>query len=321
MTGICPLCKTSKSQRHCARQNGAAICTLCCVAKRDESCGVCTYYTAAKQYRAAKHDHRGRNHSAPPAGHFIAEINPEVERTVNDALELVQKGQTNQARPILNGLLREHPLNHTVCYGMGTMHAIEGEHKEAIEWFDKAIAIFPYFTEAHFNRALAYQKQLDVANAIRAYRKVVEVGDPKELEVKRAQSFLDGMAKSIRDTDGVDLDTYLEAKTEFDRAFDLMQRGEWLRALEGFRATVAKNDRNAPSHGNMGLCYAKLGHKAKALVELDRAIALDPKYEPAIVNRVHIKQMEEGHSIDIDNLVHTDFSMERFQREQSRRPS
>jgi len=292
MTSMCPLCGKRKAQRHCARQDMTDICALCCVARREVTCGACAYYTTVQQYRAVR-----RTPAAPPDGHYIVEINPEVERAVNGAMELAQKGKTNQALTSMNGLLREHPRNHIVCYGLGALHAIEGAHKEAIQWFDKAIAIFPYFVEAHFNKAVAYRKQFDVGNAIRAYRKAVEFGKRADPMVEQAQSFLDSMTKTIRRHEGVDLDTYLKAMTEFDDAFALMEKGNWLRALEGFRLCVALTERHAPSHGNMGLCYAKLGHKAKALAELDRALEIDPRYELAMANRVVVERMEEGRPI------------------------
>ena len=205
-----------------------------------------------------------------------------------------------------------------MCYGIGTLHALKGDHKEAIRWFDKSIAIFPYFVEAHFNKALAHQKDLDVGNAIRAYRKVVEVGDPDDTPAKHARSFLDRMAETIRRNEGVDLDTYLESQTEFDRAFALMEQGDWLGALAGFRAGAAKNDRNAPTHGNMGLCLAKLGRKAEALAELARALDIDSQYKPAVMNRAVIERMEEGRPMDPLPLKRIDFAKERLLRKPRR---
>ncbi|MEI6598332.1 MAG: tetratricopeptide repeat protein, partial [bacterium] len=121
---------------------------------------------------------------------------------VDHAMSLAERGKTDAAWTAMTHLLIEYPENHNVCYGMGTVHAIKGEYKESVKWFDKAISIFPYFVEAYFNKATSYQKQLDVANAIRAYRKVVEMGDPNYIPVKQAISFLDNMAVSIPRIEG-----------------------------------------------------------------------------------------------------------------------
>ena len=51
------------------------------------------------------------------------------------------------------------------------------------------------------------------------------------------------------------------------------------------------------SHGNLGICYAQLGQKQEALASLDEALALDPDYEPALINRKIVASLEEGEKI------------------------
>ena len=307
MKNPCPLCGKRKAQRRCLRQNNAEICSLCCAEMRDETCADCPYYSVAQRYRATRSPT-----AILPGGHFIVELNPEVEEAVNSAMELAERGKTNDAWTALTRMLSDHPDNHLVCYGMGPLHAISGDFKESINWFDKAISTFPYFVEAYYNKAVSYQKLFDVGNAIRAYRKVLELGDPSDTPAKQARSFLDSMAASIRRSDGIDLDSYIESQSEFDRAFKRMEQGDWSGALAGFHASAAKNDRNAPIHGNMGLCLAQLGHKAQALAEFDRALEIDPQYSPAMTNRVVVESMEEGIPLNVAGFKRIDFGKERF---------
>jgi tetratricopeptide (TPR) repeat protein len=293
MKSVCPICGTRKAKRLCKRREMAEICPLCCAGARVAECGDCSHYATAQGYRAGR-----ATSGAMPDGHFIVEINPEVEQAVNEAAELAGRGRMDQARATMERLLREHPVNHTVHFGMGVLNAIQGEHLEAIKWFDRATTIYPYFVEAYFNKGVACQKEFDIAGSVRAFRKVVDVGDPKELEVKHAKDLLSGMADAIRKTDGIDLDTYMESQDLFNRAFALFEAGSWEEALAGFRAAAAKNDRNSPTHGNIGLCLASLGRKAEALKELDRALEIDPRYEPAKFNRVAVERMEEGRPME-----------------------
>lgn len=277
---------------------------------RNETCTGCSYYSAAQQYQADRSQQTRR--PALPDGHFIAELNPQVEDAVDAAMELCEQGKTDAAAAEVILLLREHPENHSVCYAMGVIHAVKGEHKDAIEWFDKAISIYPFFVEALFNKAVSHQRQLNIAEAVHAYRKVLELADPNGVPARRARLFLDDMAVAIRRNDGVDLDSYLESQKLFDQAFALMEQGDWAGALRGFKASAAKNDRNAPIHGNMGLCLAKLGYKAQSLAELDRALALDAQYEPASINRVLVEQMEEGIPLVAAGLERIDFAKTQF---------
>ena len=307
MKNPCPLCGKRKAQRRCLRQNNSEICSFCCAEMRAETCTGCFYYTAAQKYRAT------RSPSAQvPDGHFVAEFIQEVDKAVNSALELAQGGKTKEARTALTKLLAAHPNNHLVCYGMGTLHAVAGDFKESINWFDRAISIFPYFVEAYFNKALSHQKLFDVGNAVRAYRKVLEFGDPSDTPAKQAQSFLDMVTAAIREVGCMDLDSYIESQSEFDRAFVLMEQEDWSGALAGFRAAAAKNDCNAPMHGNMGICLASLGYKAQALAEFDRALEIDPQYLPATKNRVFAERMEEGIPWRVGGFERVEFGKEQL---------
>src|SRR5688500_2331145 len=100
MKNPCPLCGERKAQRRCMRQNNAEICSLCCAEIRTESCTGCSYYAAAQQYRATRSPSAIR-----PDGHFIIELNPKVEEAVNTAMELAERGKTNEAWTALTRLL------------------------------------------------------------------------------------------------------------------------------------------------------------------------------------------------------------------------
>jgi tetratricopeptide (TPR) repeat protein len=305
----CPKCGTGKARRRCAREGHAEICSECCASIRDADCGDCTHYAAARQY-----EDRSHVSARSSDGHFMMEISPEVQDAVNTALEIAQRGKTQMAMSTLTGLLHDHPLNHDVAFGIGVVHAIQGEHEESIQWFDKAIAIYPYSVEAYYNKAVAFQKLLDAPNCIRSYQKVVAIGSPDDPEVAKARAQVERMATAILKTEGIALDAYLRAGDKFNHAFELMQRGDWQGALRGFRASAAINDRNAPCHGNMGLCHAWMGHKAEALAELDRALEIDPKYQPARLNRQLVEQMEEGRPLAYKGQI-INHALERF-REQ-----
>lgn len=304
----CPLCENRKAQRLCTRQDAELICSVCCAEMRGPECGDCRHYAESQKYRAARTTPKSLRD-----GHFLAEFNPDVDQKVQAALQLVRKGAFDKALPMLTKLRREHSRNHTVCFAMGTLHAMKGEDDKAMPFFDKAIEIFPYMSEAHFNRAVIFKNRCDLKNAVRAFEKVVEIGPEDDPDVRKARSFIGDMAKEVRKHEGVDLAVYLEVQDEFDRAFESLRRGEWSIALEGFRAVAAKTDRNAPTHGNMGLCLAKLGHKAEALAELDRALEIDPGYQPARINRIPIAVMEEGKPCPVAGGVEVEFNKDRLQ--------
>ncbi len=287
MKNTCPVCGAGKARRECLRKDGSTICSRCCAEMRGTECSGCTYYEETLL-------HAMRRGAGLPNGHFIAEVNPEVQEAMNEVLDRAMAGEKGTAFQEMERLLAENPRNHDVCYGMGCLFAISGKNAEAIPWFEKAISIFPYMGEAHFNLAIAYQRTGKIGRMITAFRNAVKCGDPQEEYHQTARSQLETAKTAIRRNEGVDLDSYVASSEKFDAAFDLMENHQWEAALKGFRAAARRNEKNAPTHGNMGLCLAQLGRKAEALAAFDRAIEINPKYEPAIRNRVLVEHMQEG---------------------------
>lgn len=277
---------------------------------RNESCDGCSYYAASRQYQVERSHPASRG--ALPDGHYIIELNPEIEAAVQSVLELCERGKLAQAEVALKPLLREHPGNHLVCFAQGLLHAMKKEPRQAIDWFDRAIAIYPYFAEAYFNKAVVYQKQLNIAASVQTYQKLVELCNPKDDLTAKARDFLKDMASAIRKNEGVDLDTYVLSQNLFDQAYARMELYDWSGALEGFRASAQKLHRNATLHGNMGLCLAAQGFKAQALAELDFAIAIDPEYAPARSNRIAIQTMREGVPFDMTGFARVEYSKSKF---------
>lgn len=71
------------------------------------------------------------------------EVNPELEDAVDTALKQLEKELTYQAMGSLKKLLEIYPKSYEVHYGIGTVHAVQGRHEKAIEWFDRALTIYP----------------------------------------------------------------------------------------------------------------------------------------------------------------------------------
>ncbi len=309
----CPKCGTGKARRVCHREGKAEICSQCCASIRDPECGDCVHYESTWNYDARRAISSGNL----PDADFLAEYNPEVSAKVEKALRIVRSGDPEQAREILTDLQREHPRHHDVAFGIGCTHAVQGNHETAIEWFDKAITIYPYSLESHYNKALAHCKNLDLPNCILFYQKVVAVGHPDDPEVAAARSFLLKATATVKQNEGISLDTFVKSGKLFKNAFALMQREDWQAALEGFRASLAIHERSASCHGNMALCLAYLGKKAMALAELDRALEIDPDYNPARSNRPSIENMEEGKPMEKKEMEIINNDLESLMKERN----
>ena len=176
---------------------------------------------------------------------------------------------------------------------------MKGRHDEAIAYFEKAIKIFPYFLEAWFNNGASHQKKLEIGEMIRAYQKVVEIGDREENFVRHAKDVIIRLEQQISKDTGLSLAGYLKGMDKFNEAFAAMQRKEWEDALRGFQEVLAIDPKHTQSYGNMGICYGHLGRKEEALEAFEKALELDPGYEPAQLNRRVVNSLKEGEKLEV----------------------
>lgn len=228
---------------------------------------------------------------------FIIELNEELDRKVDAAMMLIEKGSIDQGAVIMEGLMSARPNYHSVQYGMGIVYALSRRYDEAISCFKRALEIFPYFVEAQFNLATAYKEKLDLGNAVRAFRKVTEISDSNNELARQAGSFLSDLEEHIRKNEGISLDLYLKAMDIFKEACDCMERQEWEKAIASFRACLHISKDHYQSYGNIGLCYAKLGKREEALASFDKSLQINPLYEPAIVNRAVVAGMKDDEDL------------------------
>jgi len=296
----CPLCQREKGRRLCRMKENLLICSRCCAATRGEICGDCPHYIEGQRYNIAKMkkaDFKG----------FTARIDPEIDDAVDRALQCVERGDIAKGEALLAALMEENPDLYIVHFAMGTVLAMKKDYRGAIARFDKCLDIFPYFAAAWFNKGAAYQKQLDVGGTIKAFLKVVEYGDPAEDFVTTAREFLRDMEESSFKDSGLSLDLYLQTMDWFDDAFLKMRNREYEAAKSGFRKVLSLNRNHTQSYGNLGLCHAFLGERGEALLAFDKALEIDPEYEPAQLNKHALLSLKDGERMPQDQSVTVDY--------------
>jgi tetratricopeptide (TPR) repeat protein len=296
----CVACSRVKGKRVCRIRAGALICPQCCAQIRGPDCRGCVYYSQAEEYARKKT-------LASQAKGFMMRVDPEVDEKVDQALAMIESGNGLDGESIIADLLAKHPDLHTVQYAMGVVLAKKGKYQESILHFDKAIEIFPYFVEAWFNKGISYQKLVKPDETIRAFRKVIELGNATDDFVRYARSMVNDVEQRLHESDGITLDDYLKAKDKFDEAFSMMEKRQWQPAISGFQAAIRLSPSHPQSYGNMGICYAQLGRRQEALEALDKALALDPNYGPALVNRKIVASLKEGEKLPDDRFSSVEY--------------
>ena len=240
--------------------------------------------------------------------------NDDIETVAEEALGLINTGHLREGEIKIGELLRCYPFSPFTHFAMGVVHALQGKYESAINSFNTASSINSEYIEAHFNKAVAYKKQFDLENMIKSFQEVIRRGRPDDGLVFEARHFLDDVGKGIQASHGIDLETYLVGHEIFDKAFSCMEKKEWEEALQGFKACIGKIKNHHQSYGNMGLCWAMLGQKTKSLEALNKALEIDPSYEPAIENKILVENLKEGERLKEDKFYSLDYSKEKFLR-------
>ncbi len=293
MSNKCRICNKVKGKRGCRIYDDQLICPRCCGENRGGQCEGCRYYQESTRYQAAKKESLGLKK-------FTVELNPEIDDAVDRAMEAVERRKFSKAEKILDGLIQEHPKHHMVMYGMGVFFAMQERYDKAIEYFKNAVEEFPIFVEAYYNLAIAYKSIFDIANMVRASRKVIELAQPGSEYYDNAQDLIGMMEQSMRKDGGVGLEAFINGQDEFDRAFILMEKGDWNGAIKGFERAIRWNSGLPQPYSNMGICYAKMGKKQSALIAFEKALEIDPNYEPAMINKTATEQLTDGQCLSGD---------------------
>jgi tetratricopeptide (TPR) repeat protein len=288
----CVHCHARKGKRSCQINGGQHICPQCCAATRRDDCAGCGYFAATQAYQRDKSLQNKRCNT---------NIMPDVDRQCSQALALAERGKVTKAQDVLAKLEQEHPGYHTILYGLGVCHALQDRIDEAIPFLKRAVEVHPLFAEAYYNLASAYLKQADLPNAVQACRDAIKVDGERGEIGSQARDRLNFLETIIGQHQGMNLSTYVRSQEVFQKGYQALRDNRFQDAVSLFNQVLAIDSHHVQSHGNIGMAHAGLGNKTKALEHLDRAVELDPEYEPALLNRIAVEQMTEGEPLPVDH--------------------
>ena len=288
----CVSCQAKKGKRGCKIAAGQMICPACCASTRGSNCEGCGHYQSSLSYQWEK-DLTG-SHARPVSV-------PEVEAGCDKAFSLMEKEQPEQSKTILEGLDNRHPDHYLVLYGLGLCHGMAAENDKAIASLEKSIKAYSYFPDAHLILGIAYLKKMEVEKGLSSFQAAAlidgEDGKVGRAARQRLAAFADLLARS-----GLDMQTYLGNNKIFLRGFEALHAKRFQEAVELFSQVLATDKGHVQSYGNLGLAYAGLGNNEKALEHLDKALTLEPGYEPAIVNKASVLRLKDGEPLVIEEI-------------------
>jgi len=235
---------------------------------------------------------------------YIAELRPDVDAEADRLLERLELGAGRAVEPEIKALLEEHPRYHMTQYAMGVyMAVVMKDPAGSIPFFEKAVQILPPFPQAHFNLGNSARMVADIPKAVAAYRAAVRYSGQRDGIAEMARKELRFIETTVlKGSPFRNLDAYLANAKLYEEAFELLNKRDFEKAVELFNRVLSENPRHVQSSGNLALAHAGLGRRAAAMECFERALALDPGYEPALFNRRVVERMREGEPFLPDSI-------------------
>ncbi len=112
------------------------------------------------------------------------------------------------------------------------------------------------------------------------FKRVIEIEKKISQISKLAQVELDELTMMIKENRGLTLDEYIQNDQLFDFAFNCLKEENYEKAITLFLQVLAAKRNHVQSYGNIAIAHCALGNNQMALECLDKALAIDPNYEP-----------------------------------------
>lgn len=218
----------------------------------------------------------------------------DMQDACDNAFAQIEAGDLLSAEVEADRLYALHSDDHIVNFLQGVCSIQRERYQEGISFFEEAIQINPWFCEAYFNLANLYRQEIKIPQSIACFRKIIEIEGKHGNLGKLAEKELDRLEKIIQKSSGQTLEEYLQVSILFEEAFECLRRENYQKAISFFQQVLTLNPNHMQSYGNMALAYSALGEQKIALQYLDKALLLNPTYEPAQQNRENIIRLKEG---------------------------
>jgi len=193
--------------------------------------------------------------------HRLQKNPSDFETNFNLGAVMLSRLNAQGAVGVLEAAVRAKPDQPEARNMLGLALATTGRATEAIGQYQAALRLRPEYAAARFNLANTLVKAGRLDDAVEQYRKALEVY-PNDPQAKQR------LALALR-----------------MRARELAGEDKWEEAAARDRELVELTPEDAAAHNDYGIVLARLGKRADAVAEFDRALAIDPGNEAVKANR------------------------------------
>jgi tetratricopeptide (TPR) repeat protein len=223
-------------------------------------------------------------------------MNQELYELYQMGNELFEAGKYTEAEPVLRDVVRMNPNYADVLNKLGIIAHLNSRLREASEYFERAVAINPMYTEASLNLAITYNEMGEFGKAQEVFSLAAQIAHPtpSSLDPFAARKLANEHYKigNIYLEFGMyddAIEEYEKAAKLHPRAADVLTKlGVALRSKGEYETAVihfVKAKEINPDYGQawvqLGLTYYMKGMIGLALEEWENALKYNPKLDDA----------------------------------------
>jgi predicted TPR repeat methyltransferase len=183
------------------------------------------------------------------------------KNALQQALELHQTGQLEQAQQLYHQILAAEPERADVLHLLGILHAQQGELATALHYLQRAIQYDPHQATVYNNLGNVYQKLKNWPEAQQTYKKALQLNP-----------------------------NYAIAHNNLGVVYQ--QQDDPLHAQQQYEKALQLKDDYADAHYNLGSLLIKQQHPKAALPHLQKTLQLQPEHAEALGHVAQILQQQ-----------------------------